>query len=240
MGNSLNWLVEQVEKIYLDESLFHITYDEEKYIYGAIHKVEENEVDIFSISSIYNVIIDLNAKIKYSFEMAARQRPSENLNDYKVFAKPSLDEMKTIYYIENMIFRISTLWDMLAQICNVFWKKNIPIDAIYTSTFFHDYSQGKKKMHFAEIVYDYFKEDDEIKGDIEKWKGNFEYLKEYRNQMSHRNSPNVSITSNFGLQLRPPAIFVLKRATEDYLKAIEFITMIIDEILKDLEKGSHN
>lgn len=33
---------------------------------------------------------------------------------------------------------------MLAQLCNVFWKINKPIDKIYKDSFFHDCTQGKK------------------------------------------------------------------------------------------------
>jgi len=56
--------------------------------------------------------------------------------------------------------------------------------------------------------------------------------------MTHRNSPNITDLSNFSIQLRPPAIFVFKRVTEDYLKAIEFITRILDDIFIELEKGT--
>lgn len=203
-----------------------------------MHTVEEDEIDIFAISSIYDTIIDLNSKIEYSFEAVVTCQPSENLMEHKMLEKPSGNERKALYYIENMIFRTSTLWDMLAQLCNVFWKINKPIDKIYTGSFFHDCSQGKNKKSFAGDVHNYFKEEDEVKSDMEPWKGNFEYIKEYRNKMTHRNSPNITILSNFGMQLRPPAIFVLKRVTEDYLKAIEFIKIILEEIFTDLEKGS--
>lgn len=238
MGSSLNWLKEQVENVFLNESIFRVSYGENKYILGAMYNVEIDEIDIFAISSIYDTIIDLNTKIKYSFEMAAMCNPSENLMDHKMFEKPSRNEMKALYYIENMIFRTSTLWDMLAQLCNVFWKVRKPVNKIYTESFFHDCSQGKNKNVFAKDVYNYFKETDKVKGDLEKWKGNFEYIKEYRNKMTHRNSPNITILSNFGMQLRPPAIFVLKRVTEDYLKAIEFIKRILDDIFTELEKGT--
>lgn len=238
MGTSLDWLKGHVDNIVFDEALFRVNYGENKYIFGALYTVEEDEVDIFAISSIYDTIIDLNTKIKYSFNAVVKCNPSENLMEHKMFEKPSENEMKALYYIEHMIFRTSTLWDMLAQLCNVFWKINRPIDKIYTGAFFHDYSQGKNKKSFAKDVYNYFSEEDEIKSDTERWKGNFEYIKKYRNKMTHRNSPNITILSNFGMQLRPPAIFILKRVTEDYLKAIEFIMRILDDIFIELKKGT--
>jgi len=238
VGASLDWLKEHVESVSFNELLFRVNYGENKYVFGAMYMVEEDEIDIFAISSIYDTIIDLNTKIKYSFEMAAMYNPSENLMDHKMFEKPSGNEMKALYYIENMIFRTSTFWDMLAQLCNVFWKVRKPVNKIYTESFFHDCSQGKNKKIFSKDVYNYFKEADEVKGDMGRWKGNFEYIKEYRNKMTHRNSPNVSTLSNFDMNLRPPTIFVLKRVAEDYLKATEFIKIILEEIFTELEKGT--
>lgn len=238
MGASLDWLKEQVEKVSFDELLFRVNYGENKYVFGAMYTVKENEIDIYAISSIYDTIIDLNTKIKYSFEMAAACNPSENLMEHNMFEKPFGNERKAIYYIENMVFRTSTLWDTLAQLCNIFWGIKKPIDKIYTSSFFHDYSQGKNKRKFAESVYNYFKEADKVKGDLERWLGNFQYVKEFRDKMTHRNSPNVSTLSNFDMKLRPPAIFVLKRVTEDYLKAIEFIQTTLEEIFIELEKDT--
>lgn len=236
MDASLDWLKKQVDNINFDEALFRICYGDNKYIFGAIHTVEEDEVDIFAISSIYDTIIDLNAKIKFSFNAVIKCNPSENLLEHEIFEKPTENEKKALYYIENMIFRTITLWDMLAQLCNVFWKINRPIDKFYTVTFFHDYSQGKNMKPFAKDVYNYFSEEDELKRNKECWKGNFEYTKEYRNKMTHRNSPNITILSNFGVNFRPPTIFILKRVTEDYLKAIEFIMRILDDIFLEIEK----
>src|SRR5690625_2595687 len=153
MGASLDWLKRQVDNIIFDEALFRVNYGGNKYIFGVIHTVEEDEVDIFAISSIYDTIIDLNTKIKYSFNAVVKCNPSENLMEHKMFEKPSDDEMKALYYIENMIFRTSTLWDMLAQLCNVFWKKEKAVNKIYTESFFHDCSQRKNKEVFAKNVY---------------------------------------------------------------------------------------
>src|SRR5690625_1229888 len=190
MGASLNRLKEQVENISCDEMLFHDSNGENKYVSGPIYTVQENELDIFAVNSIYNTIIDLNNKIQYSFEMVEKCKPSEKLSEHNMFVKPPENEKKAFYYIENMLFRTNTLWDMLAQLCNILWKINKPINKIYTSSFFHDCSQGKNAKLFAQDVYNYFVEDDNVKGDLERWEGNFKYTKEYRNKMTHRNSPS--------------------------------------------------
>lgn len=68
MGASLDWLKGQVNNITFDEALFRVNYGENKYIFGAMYEIKEDEIDIFAISSIYDTIIDLNSKIKYSFK----------------------------------------------------------------------------------------------------------------------------------------------------------------------------
>lgn len=232
MGESLEWLKEQVEAVTFDEKRFRVSVGDGKYIFGAIigNSTSSDKVDFFKISSIYDTIIDLNEKIKYSFYMSAECNPSENLADHVVFGKPQKSENTAIYFIENLVFRSAILWDMLAQVCNAFWLINKPTDEIYVACFFHDLAQGKKARQFAKDVYQYFKQEEEIRGDMEAWDGNHEYVKKYRDQMTHRNSPNVSTMSSFAIELRPPAIFVLKRATEDYLMAIKFLNIILDEV----------
>lgn len=234
MGESLQGLKEQVDAASFNEDKFRISVEEDKYIFGALigKSVQANKPDYFAISSIYDTIVDLNHKIKYSFYMAAECEPSELLSDHIWFGKPQANENTAIYFIENMVFRTAILWDMLAQLCNILWKVNKPINEIYTARFFHDLSQGKHANPMAVDIHSYFLQADEIKGNKEPWNGNHNYIKEYRDKMIHRNSPNVSTMSSYAMELRPPAIFVLKRATEDYLKAIEFINTILDEITK--------
>lgn len=94
MGASLNWLKEQVENISFDEMLFRVSYGENKYVFGAMYTVQENELDIFAVNSIYNTIIDLNNKIKYSFEMVEKCKPSEKLSEHNMFVKPPENEKK--------------------------------------------------------------------------------------------------------------------------------------------------
>lgn len=232
MGNSLQLLKEQVDCVLLDEDRFRIFVGEDKYILGALMSCYQanNKPDYFALSSIYDTITDLNQKIKYSFYMAAECEPSESLNDHVWFGKPQQNELRAIYFIENMVFRTEILWDMLAQLYNELWLVRKPIDRVYTERFFNEMSQGNNKKKQAISICAYFNECDTVKEDYEHWEGNHKYIKEYRNQMTHRNSPNISTVSTFATELRPPAMFVLKRATEDYLKAVEFIKCAIEEI----------
>ncbi|CAD2071038.1 hypothetical protein GCM10007358_14020 [Phocicoccus schoeneichii] len=229
MGPSLQMLKNKVDEISFHEYFVRIEFGDGRYIFGAIQK-DKSKIDLFAINSIYETIVDLNNKIIYSFEKAVECNPSESLNGYDPFRKPIGNELTALYYIENMVFRTSVLWDLLAQMCNVFWQKEKDPHNIFVESFFHDCSQGKNAQQLAKDIYNYFSEEDKVKGDLENWYGNFDYVKEYRNKMTHRNSPNITAISNFDTYLRPPPIFVLKRATEDYLKAISFIKSILIEI----------
>lgn len=119
-----------------------------------------------------------------------------------------------------------------AVLCNEFWQTKCPIDKLYAENYFHNAQQGKKAKQFAKCVYQYFMEKDEIKDDMEFWFGNYQYIKDYRNKMTHRNSPSITTISNFDFDFRPPTMFVLKRATEVYLKVYEFIKDLLDEIME--------
>ena len=74
---------------------------------------------------------------------------------------------------------------------------------------------------FAETICKYFDEVDDIKEDTEFWYGNYTFIKDYRNKMTHRNSPSITTFSNLDFDFRAPTMFVLKRAAEVYIKEIE-------------------
>ena len=46
---------------------------------------------------------------------------------------------------------------------------------------------------------------------IELLEGNYAYVKEFRDKMTHRASPNISSSSSYAMELRLPMIYVLKR-----------------------------
>lgn len=233
MGPSLQMLKNKVDEISFHEYFVRIEFGDGRYIFGAIQK-DKSKIDLFAINSIYETIVDLNNKIIYSFEKAVECNLSENLNGYDPFRKPIGNELIALYYIENMVLRTSALWDLLAQLCNIFWKIERDQYKIFVESFFHDCTQGKGAQKLAIEIYNYFKEDDEVRGDMENWSGNFQYVKEYRNKMTHRNSPNITAISSFDTYFRPPPIYVLKRVTEDFLKSIEFIKKVLIEIENSL------
>lgn len=232
MGKSLEWLKKQVEKVEFDENLLRLYVSEGKYILGA-HLKNNSGPNYFSISTIYDSIVRTNMYIRLSFDYAAECKPTENLLEHNMMGKPPANELIAIYYIENMIFRIETLWDLLAQLCNEFWQTGKKVTGIYFERYFRD-----QKNPFAEAVCKYFDEADDIKEDTEFWYGNYKFIKDYRNKMTHRNSPSITTLSNFDFDFRPPTMFVLKRAAEVYIKVAEFINMLLKEIKTHFADGN--
>lgn len=234
MGESLEYLKNKMHEVVFDENMFRVYIGEDKYIFGALvgKQQQKGKPDYFAISSIYDSIIDLNKKIQFSFHLAAECNPSESLKDYVMFGNPQDNEVVATYYIENMVFRTQILWDLLAQLYNAFWCSGVPIDKLYAETFFHNHSQGKKAKESAQKIHEYFDQPENIRGVCEPWDGNHEFIKGYRNKLSHRCSPNITTMSSIAFELRPPAMYVLKRATEDYLQAVIFIQNALSEISK--------
>lgn len=227
MGKSLEWLKKQVAKVEFDENLLRLYVSEDKYILGA-HLKNNSGPNYFSISTIYDSIVRINMYIRLSFDYAAECKPTESLQEHiehNMMGNPPANELKAIYYIENMIFRIETMWDLLAQLCNEFWQTGKKITGIHSEKYFR-----KQKTPFAKNVCEYFDEADDIKEDTEFWCGNFNFIRDYRNKMTHRNSPSITALSNFDFDFCPPTMFVLKRAAEVYIKVAEFIHILLREI----------
>lgn len=237
MGESLELLKKQVAEIELDEKAFTISLGENGFIFGIIAPKSKTRPDFFSISSIYNTILDLNHKIRFSFYMAAELEPSESLSDYDFFGNITEKEYLSLYAIENMSFRVEILWDMLAQLYNEFWCIDRAKDKIHYNSFFHNVSQGKNGQSEAKKIYDYLIEPDDVREATERWGGNHQFAKEYRNEMMHRSSPNITTFSNYNCKLRRPAMYALKRITEDYLMAIEFIQSAVKKIAEYFAKN---
>ncbi len=59
--------------------------------------------------------------------------------------------------------------------------------------------------------------------DVEHWEGNYTFVKAMRDKMIHRNSPNITVISNFDIELHMPAIYSLYRIVEEYRQVSFFI-----------------
>ena len=212
-------------------------FGEDKFIMGA-EFIDQPENKFFMYKTIYDTIIDLDEKIKKSFRLAIEWEYQSDIKEFNMFLIPSEEEREAIYYTENAIFRTSVLWDLLAQLYNIRNKNNENPEKVYYKTLFHNETQGSQPNEFAAAVYSYISEaedENDNQNPDGAWRGNHKYVVDYRNKMTHRNSPNVSSASSYAIQLRMPMRYVLKRSIEDYCVAADFIQKLMAIILLDYD-----
>jgi hypothetical protein len=129
---SLHTLVDSVQ---YDVNLFKVYIGENKYIMGYMSATPEDN-NFFVYKTIYDTIIDLDEKIKKSFDLAIEWEYRSDIEKFNMVSPPSIQEKEAIYYTENAIFRTSVLWDMLAQLYNIHYKNNQHPEKVYYTTLF--------------------------------------------------------------------------------------------------------
>lgn len=211
---------------------FRIGIGSGKYLFSASGN-DQTTNEYFAVSAIYDTICEVDSKIKYAFEQALKCEFPETIQDYNPLAEPTEQECIAMYHVENIVFRISTLWDLLAQLCNVLYRTHIPPKEVHYNWFFPNHAKGKNVIPICTEIVEYLEEEDDPSADTNPWPGNHKYLNDFRNQMTHRVSPTISSISTFGATLRPPVMYVLHRAIEDYYKVFSFLCRLINEYLED-------
>lgn len=229
-------LYKLISSVEYDPNLFCITIGEGAFVMGAVLSTP-NDNGFFMYKTTYDTLVDLDEKIKKSFSMAIEWEYRSDIEHFNMVAPPSLEEKEAIYYTENALFRTSVLWDLMAQLYNIKYKNNKNPEKVYYSQLFHNDSQGKHPNAFAHEVYSYISEKEDPDYVYEKnegWKGNHAYISNYRNKMTHRNSPNIATISEYDIELRMPMRYVLKRGIEDYVQASKFIHQLLGIIFSEL------
>lgn len=212
---------------------FMIMLGDDKFLFGSI-SVEDNESPFgkfMQYKAIYDTLMDLDWKIKLSFEEAIKFSYSDAvISDFSVIKTDSQEEKLAYYYIENALFRTVSLWDMLAQLYRLFYNINIPKEKIYYKKIFNpknEYSDNFKTK--STEIYGYIEQDDNTDC-VGEWEGNHSFANDFRNKMTHRNSPNVAVMSDYDVNLKQHPAFQLKRIIEDYAVVSQYIEEILDEI----------
>ena len=229
--NEIKYLSNLIDSVSYLPNAFTIIQSDGKYIFG-ITSVPGKELPVAKIleyKTLYDTLCDLDAKVKYSLEMAIKYAYSRSaIKNFHMIKKPVGKELLAYYYIENAVFRTSSLWDILAQFYRTMYALDIPYDKVFYKVIFDPQnSHCSKFKDAAEEIHAYLiEEEDDINGD-DHWKGNHAVVNEYRNKMTHRNSPNVSVASNLDFNLRLPPTLILKRVIEDYEKASRLLKEVI-------------
>jgi hypothetical protein len=210
---------------------------------------------IQDIDTWFNKVNSLVHKINYSLLLAIENENMIKDEGYNPF-KDCEQKDVTYYYIENAMFRLSTLWDTLAQLVNVFYELNISISDIHYNKVFKNENiqptnimKEKDRIQFAQFrskVRGYLLEDNNtsIQQEDGFWKGNHKYINELRNRIVHRNDPHsIAILNRLddsGFGLPEPPLFELKRLIEDYSKCDKFLKEIYKNIFQYIDETFSN
>lgn len=250
MVEEVKYLTNLIEEVKYQE-WETIFISEDRYLYGIItpESQKSNLSKWFEVKTLMDSVLYLDVQIKHSFSCAIEcSYAKEIIENFNPLLPPTKREVETYYYLENAMFRISSLWDLLAHIYNVFYEVGIPSNKVNYNEFFrinvsnqHRNNKGKIKQNLLKIeallspVKDYLNEKDNIFKDG-KWEGNHKYLNSLRNQLAHRNSPGIPSCSNFCFSMKNHPCFILRRSIEDYNTVSNFILEIMSKILVELKK----
>ena len=124
------YLSEVINAIQCTPDAFRIRLEDDRFLF-SIMTTDTKTQDWFSVSAIYDSICEIDKRIKYAFGQAISYNLSETLDGFNSFSKLSSEEEAALYHVENIVLRVSILWDLLAQLCNVIYHTGIPVDRIY-------------------------------------------------------------------------------------------------------------
>lgn len=240
----INYLLDKVNRVQYDKDRFKVIIGEEKYLFGIVSGVNSASAPLSKLmqyKTLYDTLRDLDYKIKISFTKAIEYAYSDRLQEnFTLFQDSSIEETYSYYFIENALFRTSSLWDMLAQFYRLYYNIEIEAYNVFYKKIFNlklNYCDSFKEQ--AKEIDNYLNQsnDTECK---EKWKGNHRYSNDCRNKMTHRNSPNVATMSDFDVNFKQHPAYMLKRIIEDYSIASNYIGKILNEIEKEVMKEFGN
>jgi len=232
MKNEITELINgTIDYVRFDDNKLTLWYTNDKVISGAFISDCPEAERFFSYLSIYNTIIDTDKKIKLSLRKVLSLIDEQNEQDWNPFLPPSENEWEALYYIENAAFRLEILWDLLAQTYNIVIDKGVSTEKIHSISFFCKVQKDDNNDLFAKKVYEYMTEEEV--DNSENLTGNHKFLKDYRNKLTHRCSPNVTSLNNFATELRMPPSYIIGRLLFDYQKVYDFLLEQIDKIVVD-------
>lgn len=230
----IRYLSRLLEEIDPDKYDFRLKWTEGKEIIGFINKSENKTIsELYKNETFYRTFLNINEKIHFSLKQAIEYSyTDEVVNDFNMFGKSTENEMLAFYYVENAIFRTSTLWDVLAQFYNIYCDIGRGIREIHYQQFFkNEFSDVETEIkENVDKIVQYLEQKDDYSINDGFWEGNHQYIKDYRNQMTHRNAPDEHSLSDIGINMKTHPRFLLRRVVEDYYIAVQFIDEILELI----------
>jgi len=225
MTDEIAYLKKLVNDVIYDLDMFTVKYgDGDKVIMGVLSQSKQVG-DFFEYKTLFDTVIDVDWKVKKSLMSAIDYAYKDNLSKFNPALPITTNEREAAYFTENAVFRTIIKWDLLAQMYNIKYGIQADTTKIYYKNFFKNCLTDTN----AAVIAAYIEQDDNT--DVEPWQGNHKYVNDYRNQMTHRNSPNVTTISNYDFQMRMPMRYVLKRVIEDYSTVSSYINTFLNELV---------
>jgi hypothetical protein len=217
--------------------------DKEMFVISPSTSSFANELDkISQYKTLLDTVGDLTTKISFSLQNAIEDTYSDEvLNQFDMLYTGGEKEWSAYYNIENALFRIEALWDILAQIYNIKYSLEKDIKNVYHTHIFSKQDRWIKKYWASGVpseinaIANYFEEADntDIIGGM--WKGNYRYVNSLRNDMTHKFSISQSAFSSYAFALRSHPSFILKRVSECFSVLQDFIYEACENIMEENE-----
>lgn len=238
---------EYIKSVYTDKlpnkNPFIIRVDDDKEMFFIAPPDMDFRNDLKEISdyrALYDTVLDLRDKVIFSLDKAIDFAYSKKvLEEYNMIFSCGDEEWNAYYYLENALFRIETLWDILAQIVNIKYKLGIEKEKVYHNRVFSLRDDNVKKIWDGEIpeeienIARYINEEDDTSINDGMWKGNYKYINSLRNSMTHRISISRNSFSSYSFEAKQPPMYILKRMAECFATLEEYIYEIFEQIMEE-------
>ena len=211
--------------------------DKEMFVIGGDDELVNNLDLLTQYRSLYDTVLDLDSKISFSLKQAIENAYSDEvINGFDAMSVSSIQEWMSYYFVENALFRIEAMWDILAQIFNLKYSIGLDKAKVYHNRLFSNkvenisrYWNGKLPNEVSKIV-DYFNEEDDDSIEDGMWKGNYKFVNSLRNDMTHKISISMNSFSTYAFSLKKHPSYIIKRVSECYSKLEEFICEAVEDI----------
>lgn len=216
--------------------------DKELFIINNGNDKTMSDLDVLSkYRGLYDTVLDLREKIIYSLDNAIEYAYTDDVQEkYSILSQSGHNEWMAYYSIENAMFRIEALWDILAHFYNIKYELGEEIHKVYHSRIFSS-DETKLRKYWcnnpsSEVtkIISYLNENDDTSIDGE-WKGNYKFINSLRNNMTHKFSISQSTISSYAFEFKHHPSFILKRLCESFSTLEKFIFEICDSIIEEME-----
>lgn len=212
--------------------------DHSKIIFGIYSQHDDKISKIVKCRNVFLSIKSMQKAIRYSLQQAMYYSYHEKVNSFDNFQfisewYASDEEFLAYYFLDNAIFRVSSLWDMLAQLYNIIYDIGKDVHGINYHNFFKN---NKDTYQEFQKIYEYFEEDEpeDIKYQSDAiWKGNHQFLKDYRNMQTHIRTQSLTGMSNLDFNIKTHPLIILKRTTDEFYSVCGFIDEALQKDIKD-------